>query len=423
MYKKETLPNGLRIVTHDMPDRDSIAIGFWIGAGGRYEEDRVKGVAHFLEHIVFKGSRKYKCQEIKELIEGVGGAINAFTSEEQTCYYAKIPAKHLEQTFDILADIVFAPTIAPRDVVKEQTVIIEEIKMYHDLSQYYVVELLDEMIWPNHPLGKNLPGTPETISAMKDKDLKVFHKAKYYPGNIVVSACGRINHQKIVKLVEKRLGAIRQSGHSNFLNVAEDVSGSRIKHHARDIEQLHVAFGVRGLDENHKDRYALSILSVILGGNMSSRLFTEIREKRGLAYSIYCSSKTMHDTGLFTVRAGIDQKKIVDAVGLILKELDKVKHKEVTKGEFTRAKDYVLGQLLLGLEDTMEHMLWLGESVISKNKIESLKDIISQFERIRESDVKRIACDVLRENSYKLALVGSLSDEQYRQLHDLLKMK
>ena len=423
MYKKHVLSNGLRVVAHNMPDRDSISIGIWIGVGGRYEDDRVKGVAHFLEHIVFKGSHKYKCEEIKELVEGVGGSMNAFTSEEQTCYYAKIPSKHFEQTFDILADIAFSPTIAHKDVLKERTVIIEEIKMYRDLPQYYVLELLDELLWPHHPLGKNLPGTPETISAMKDKDLQAFHKATYYPENIVISVCGRINDSKIIKLVQKRLGGIHRKGHAQYIPFSENPAGPSFRHHPRGIEQLHLALGVLGYDENHKDRYVLSLLSVILGGNMSSRLFVEIREKRGLAYSISCSAKALHDTGVFMIRAGLDQKNIVHAVQLILKELDKVKQKEVSVGEFRRAKDYVLGQFLLNLEDTMEHMLWLGESVISKNKIESLKDIISQFERIQRSDVKRVACGILEQNRYKMALVGPLSDDQKRELHHLLGIK
>src|SRR3989338_4742148 len=192
MYKKTVLNNGVRIITHDIRDRDSIALGFWIGVGGRYEDDRIKGIAHFLEHVVFKGSKKYSGEEIKRRIEGIGGALNAFTSEEQTCFYAKIPAKHINQTFDVLADMVLHPKITAVDVGKEKTVIVEEIKMYHDLPQYFVLELLDGLIWPGHPLGKNLAGTAETVTRTAPKDLKVFHNQHYAPGNIVIAACGRL---------------------------------------------------------------------------------------------------------------------------------------------------------------------------------------------------------------------------------------
>ena len=211
MYKKTALKNGLRVITHTIKDRDSIALGFWIGVGGRYEDDHIKGAAHFLEHIVFKGSQKYSCEEIKSLIEGIGGTLNAFTSEEQTCFYARIPSKHLKQTFDVLADMVSHPKIAIKDVDKEKTVIVEEIKMYHDLPQYFVLELLDALLWPGHPLGKNLAGTPESVMGMSDKDLKRFHQHFYAPGNIVVAACGNLTHEKIVALVKKKLGGLHPS--------------------------------------------------------------------------------------------------------------------------------------------------------------------------------------------------------------------
>ena len=420
MYKKTTLPNGLRIVTHDMKERDSISIGLWIGVGGRYEEDRVKGAAHFLEHIVFKGSQKYLCEEIKEKIEGVGGALNAFTSEEQTCFYAKIPAKHLEQTFDVLADMVFYPKITPKDVAKESTVIIEEIKMYHDLPQYFVLELLDGLLWPHHPLGKTLTGTVETVSKMSSQDLHNFHQTHYAPGNIVVSVCGKLSHEKVVKLVEKKLGKIKASPKIGYLKVNEAQSRPSVKFFKKDIEQMHLALGMLGFDEHNKKRYALSLLSIILGGNMSSRLFVEVREKRGLAYSIGSSSKALHDTGLFMIRAGVDNKKIVETVRVILKELKRMKTSLVGVDEFRRGKDYLLGQLLLGLEDTMDHMLWIGEDMVSKDEMKSLKAVISEFEKVTREDIGRVAKEVLDEKRFNLAVVGPVSASQEKELSDLL---
>ncbi|MBI5415496.1 MAG: insulinase family protein [Candidatus Omnitrophica bacterium] len=423
MYTKTTLPNGLRIVTHDMKERDSIALGLWIGVGGRHEQDRIKGAAHFLEHIVFKGSRKYPCEEIKTSIEGVGGALNAFTSEEQTCFYAKIPSRHLARTFDVLADMVVYPNMAEPDIAKEKTVVVEEIKMYRDLPQFTAMELLDGLLWPDHPLGKNLAGTPESVTAFSQNDIKQFHREYYVPANIVVAACGRLNHDRITRLAKTRFGKMPSAGFPGYRKADNSQSAPRVRLLSKKIEQMHVALGTIGYDEEHKDRHALNLLSVILGGNMSSRLFVEIREKRGLAYSISSVSRTMQDTGVFLVRAGVDNQRVEETIQLILAELEKVKRAGVTTGEFTRARDYVLGQMLLGLEDTMEHMLWIGETMISQDKTRTLKSLIRDYEKITRADVQRVANDVLRAGRYNLSVVGPLTGDQEKQIPLLLGVR
>ena len=423
MYTKTTLPNGLRVVTHDMKDRDSIALGFWIGVGGRHEEDRVKGAAHFLEHILFKGSKKYPCEVIKTSIEGVGGTLNAFTSEEQTCFYAKIPTKYLKKTFDVLADMVVHPSIADPDIAKEKTVVVEEIKMYRDLPQYAVMELLDGLLWPDHPLGKNLAGTPETVTALSREDIKGFHKNYYIPGNIVIAACGNLDHAQITRLARERFGKLPREAQPTYLKADNSQSKPRINLFPKKIEQMHLALGIIGYDENHKERHALNLLSVILGGNMSSRLFVEIREKRGLAYSISCMARTMHDTGVFLIRAGVDNQKLIETVTVILSELDKVKRGGVTDDEFTRGRDYLLGQMLLSLEDTMEHMLWIGDTVISQNKTKTLKSLIADFQKIKKEDILRVAREILKPGRYNLAVVGPLTDRQREELSKLLNAR
>ena len=423
MYTKTTLPNGLRVVTHDMKDRDSIALGFWIGVGGRHEEDRVKGAAHFLEHILFKGSKKYPCEVIKTSIEGVGGTLNAFTSEEQTCFYAKIPTKYLKKTFDVLADMVVHPSIADPDIAKEKTVVVEEIKMYRDLPQYAVMELLDGLLWPDHPLGKNLAGTPETVTALSREDIKGFHKNYYIPGNIVIAACGNLDHAQITRLARERFGKLPREAQPTYLKADNSQSKPRINLFPKKIEQMHLALGIIGYDENHKKRHALNLLSVILGGNMSSRLFVEIREKRGLAYSISCMARTMHDTGVFLIRAGVDNQKLIETVTVILSELDKVKRSGVTDDEFTRGRDYLLGQMLLSLEDTMEHMLWIGDTVISQNKTKTLKSLIADFQKIKKEDIRRVAREILKPGRYNLAVVGPLTDRQREELSKLLNAR
>ena len=422
MYKNVTLKNGLRIYSNDIPDRESVSLGFWVGVGGRYEGDKIKGAAHFLEHVVFKGSAKYACEEIKEKIEGVGGALNAFTSEEQTCYYAKIPAKHLEQTFDVLSDMVFFPKLNQADIAKESTVIIEEIKMYKDLPQYCVMEILEDLLWPGHPLGKSLTGTVESVAAMTSADLRSFHSDFYHPQNIVISVCGKLNDTDFFQMAQKKLNNVQSSKHVDFLKVNSHQSQPRFKFFKKDIEQMHVALGTIGFDENHKDRYALSLLGVILGGNMSSRLFVEVREKQGLAYSISSGMKTLHDTGQFLIRAGVDNKKIIQATGLILKELQKLKEKGVEQGEFTRAKDYLLGQMLIGLEDTMEHMLWIGESVISKNELRTVQDVVNDYNKISIDDIVRVANEILANDRLNLAIVGPIDPKQEKELRGLLNL-
>ena len=422
MYRKTILNNKVRVITHDMKERDSVVIGIWVSSGGRYEVDNLKGIAHFLEHILFKGSRKYACEEIKEKIEGVGGSLNAFTTEEQTCYYAKIPSQHIEKTLDILADMVIYPLITKKDVGKERGVILEEIKMYHDLPQYFVLELLDEMMWPNHPLGKNLAGTAETVSRITEKDLKAFHRKHYTAGHIVVAACGKIKHEHIVDLVKKKLADAGDSEKVDFLKAQNSQEAPTAQFFGKATEQMHVALGMMGLDENHQDKYALNLLHIILGGNMSSRLFDVVREKKGLAYSISSYVKSLSDTGMFMVRAGVDNHKIVEAMDVILKELRKIKRSGVRPGEFKRAKEYYAGQVLLGLEDTLDHMLWLGDALMTRDEPRTLQEVIEKVNEVTIADIERVAHDILQEKRFNLAIVGPVEETQKKQLSGLLGM-
>lgn len=422
MHNKTVLPNGLRVVTHDMKDRESISLGIWIGVGGRYESDALKGAAHFLEHIVFKGSRNYSCEQIKEKIEGVGGALNAFTSEEMTCFYAKIPAQHLKQTYDVLSDMVCYPAIASDDMDKEKTVVIEEIKMYADLPQYLVMDHLDELLWPDHPLGKKLTGTIETVASFTPDSIKSFHQMYYAPRNVVVVACGKVDHDRLVSLVRHKQGAMGPDKTPTYLKAGQIQQNSRIHLFKKDFQQMHIAFGVPGYDQAHKDRFALDLVNVVLGGNMSSRLFVELREKNGLAYSVASANKTLQDTGVFLVRAGVDNNKVEKSVEMILKELDKIKTSVVSDGEFQRARDYVLGQLQIGLEDTMEQMLWLGEGVVMKDKIRRVVEVVKEVKKVTPADMKRVAKDILRENRYNLSVVGPLSSKQESGLRSLMKL-
>ncbi|MCB9757998.1 MAG: insulinase family protein [Candidatus Omnitrophica bacterium] len=420
MYEKTVLDHGLRVVTHDMRQRESVALGFWVGAGGRYEEDHIKGAAHFLEHMAFKGSAKYSCDAVKMLIEGVGGSVNAFTSEEQTCYYAKFPAVHTDRIFDVLSDIVFYPSLKSKDVKKESTVIVEEIKMYHDLPQYYVYELLDQLMWPNHPLGKSLAGTVETVSAMSSSDLKRFHQEHYHAGNIVIAAAGKVEHAHIQRLAATKFRKTAGGLRADFEAADCSQKQPRIKIFKKPTEQMHLVLGMLGLENEHKDKYALNLLNIILGGNMSSRLFDQVREKRGLAYSIGSSVKYFKDTGILLVRAGVDNAKLVDALDVVLKELTKIHRSGVKLDELKRAKDFYLGQVLLALEDTLDHMLWIGESTLTRDKTRSIEEVVKLVKGVTIEDIHRVAKMVVDHCRYNFAVVGPVTDNQEKQLNQLL---
>jgi len=420
MYKKTELLNKLRVVSHQMKERNSAAIGVWTGVGGRYENMKNKGAAHFLEHIVFKGTKHYGCASIKEKIEGVGGSLNAFTSEECTCYFAKVPSKHTETTFDILSDLVLAPNITEKDVNKERGVILEEIKMYHDLPQHLVRDLLDQLLWPDHPLGQNIAGSIESVGGMSYKDLRSFHQQFYIPSNIIVTACGDIKHAKVLKLSEKKFSRFLKNGFVDYDKAVQNQKKPQLKIKKKDIEQMHLALGAHGPHREHKDRYAVGVLNVILGGNMSSRLFNEVREKRGLAYSIGSGVKMLQDAGAFIVRAGVDNTKVVDAIGVILKELQKIAQRPAGADEFKRAKDYLLGQMLLGLEDTAEHMFWMGESVLSTNKTETPQEVIKKVKKVTPADVRRVAQSLFAPQGLNLSLVGPIKDTQEKEIRRLV---
>jgi predicted Zn-dependent peptidase len=422
MYKKTILENGLRIITHPMKRMQSAALGIWIKVGGRYETPDYKGIAHFLEHLAFKGSKKYSCRRIKESIEGVGGSLNGFTSEELTCYLVKLPNLHLGLALDVLSDMVINPILHPEEIGKERTVIQEEIKMYKDLPQSYVYELLDELLWPNQPLGMTIIGTVESISRINKENLSLFKNQYYVPSNIVVSAAGLLEHNKFTNRIRNIFSSLKSRNVSTFLRVKEEQHQPQLKLLHKDTEQTHLALGFHSFRRDHPLRYALGLLHIILGANMSSRLFNELREKRGLAYEIGTQVKYFQDTGAFIVHAGIDNRKVNESVKLILKELEKAKHKLISIDEFKRAKEFYLGQLALSLEETLDNMLWIGESTATLDEVYSLKDITKKINKIRREDIRKVADYIFQEKSLNLALIGPFKDSE-QSLYSQLKAR
>ncbi|MDD5237247.1 MAG: pitrilysin family protein [Candidatus Omnitrophica bacterium] len=409
MYTKTKLDNGLKVVTNSMPGTRSVALGIWANAGGRYEGRKNKGIAHFLEHLLFKGTKKYSIHRIKESIEGVGGSLNGFTSEEFTCYLVKIPSQHLKLSFDVLSDMVLHPLIPQEEVQKERTVIIEEIKMYKDMPQSHVYELLDELLWPGQPLGESIAGSIESVSRLGQKDLLDFKENYYTAPNLVVSACGNLSHKQVLAFTKEIFKDKTSHRKNTFSPARENQKKPQLKVFDKATEQTHMALGFHGLERNHPDKFILGLLHIILGGNMSSRLFNEVREKKGLAYEIGTQVKFLQDTGAFLVHAGIDNKKVTLAIKLILKELTKVKKGFVRDDELKRAKEFYLGQLTLALEDNLDHMLWIGETVASLDKIFTWQEILKAVNKVSRSDIKRVAADILKEDRLNLSIIGPLT--------------
>lgn len=412
MYRKVRLNNGLRIITHSMPKMQSVAVGIWIKTGGRYETPEDKGISHYLEHLLFKGSKKYSCRKLKESIEGVGGVLNGFTCEELTCYLVKLPYRYLDLGLDILSDMVINPILAPVEIEKERTVILEELKMYKDQPQSYVYDLLDELLWPKQILGMSVIGSMESINAIKREDLHLYQTKHYTPFNIVVSAAGVLEHNKFVKRTAKIFSHLENTNINTFIPVRETEVKPQLKLLHKDTEQTHIVLGFHSLKRDHPLKYAQGLLHVILGANMSSRLFNEVREKTGLAYEIGTQIKRFQDTGAFLVHAGIDNCKVSQALVIILKELEKIKDKLVSSDEFKRAKEFYLGQLELALEDTLDHMLWIGESTVTLDKTYTLDEVIKEINKLKREDIQEAAKYIFKEKKINLAIIGPLKGQE-----------
>jgi predicted Zn-dependent peptidase len=425
-YNFHELENGIKILSCFLPDRESVSVGVWVRVGSRYENKKIAGVSHFLEHIVFKGTKNRTASQIKRSIEGIGGSLNAFTSEEYTCYFVKLRAKYLSQAIDVLSDLVKNPVINSNDVEKEKLVILEEIKMYLDIPMHLVHELLNGLLWPKHPLGRFISGTLDTVSKISSSDIYKYWKDKYQSPNIVIVACGAVNHKKLVELTKRYFLNLSQGKKNKFFPVILNrkvKKGKDFLLKKKETQQAHFALGVYGLPRVHPQKYVLSLLHIILGANMSSRLFEEVREKRGLAYEIGTNIRRYIDTGAFVVHAGTDKTKVKKCIDVILKELSNLKKNIVGKNELERAKEYYLGQFLLMLEQTLEHMIWLGENFITTEKILKPQDIITEVKKVEEPQIKKLANVLFRNNKLNLSLIAPLEKEEFKEINKILYFK
>ncbi|MDA9101340.1 insulinase family protein [Omnitrophica bacterium] len=421
-YFLSTLPNGVRVVTVPMQERDSASVAIWVQTGGRFESKKESGISHVLEHMLFKGTKRRTTRQIKEEIEGVGGVLNAFTSEEVTCYFAKLLKEHYPRALDVLSDMVNHATLDGGELMKEKTVILEEIKMYRDLPAHHVHELLGELLWRGHPLGRPIAGTVESVAAMTRKQVVEYKKRYYQPKNILVSVSGPVQHYEVLDLVKRHFPQTGYGRASKFQTFRGKQSVPRAHFMEKDTEQTHFALGLHGYSKSHPDRYSLGLLNIILGANMSSRLFEQVREKRGLAYEIRSSLSFYQDTGAVTISAGVETKKTAMTLAVILKELEKLKRKPVTDGELRRAKDYFMSQLYLALEDTLDHVLWVGERALEKQELPDPHKIRQRIEAVSRESILQTARKLFVTSNLNFSLIGPVHQTVQARIRRDLKI-
>ncbi|OQA29353.1 MAG: Insulinase (Peptidase family M16) [Verrucomicrobia bacterium ADurb.Bin345] len=403
--KVSSIPNGIRVATAAMDSVESVAMGVWVAVGGRHEPARLAGISHFIEHLLFKGTRTRSARDISRAIEGRGGYFNAFTQEESTCYYARVAAEHRWPVFDILADMYLNPRFAADDINRERGVIMEEISMYKDQPHHLVQELLGELLWWKHPLGRALIGTEKTVRGISRADILGYKRDRYLPGSTVVIFAGKVDHDQCVEKVQRLLGRTSGAGSQAFAPAGRQVGQKDVYVLGKDIEQTHLAIGVRVFGRYDRRRYALKLLSIMLGENMSSRLFQVVREKHGLAYSVHSSMHLYADTGVLDIAAGVDTKRMSKAVELILREVALLKEKLVGAQELRRAKDYAIGQLRIGLENTGSQMMWVGENLLGYGKVISPDEVVRRLEAVDAGDIREVARQVLHRRNTSAAMI------------------
>lgn len=411
-WQEFKIKNGIRVIYKHIPEFHSVSTGIWIKTGSRFETEKISGISHFLEHLLFKGTKKRNYRQIKEAIEGVGGTFNGFTSEEATCYWIKILGEYLELSLDVLSDMIQNPLLKEKDIEKERNVIIEEINMYRDIPARYVFEIFDQILYNGHPLGQPITGTLESVKGIKREDMLEYIRNFYTAENIVVSIAGNINEKDMGKFTERYLSSVKKLKDNTFKLWNKKPAGPKVKILFKKTEQTHIVMGGLAPDRFDEERYPLAVLNTVLAGNMSSRLFNRIRESMGLAYAIKGMTKHYQDTGAYLIYAGVSPEKTEKAVRAIVGELKKIRDKGVTKNEMERAKKFIVSQILMELEDNLEYMLWIGEQRLLRKNLITIKETIEKIKGVKSEDVKSIAEKLFIPENMYLSLIGEYTDEE-----------
>lgn len=419
MYRKETLENGLKLITSAMPHTRSVSICIYLGVGSRYESDAQAGVSHFLEHLCFRGTQKrHSAKDISAAIEGVGGMLNGGTDKELTVYWCKVATPHLQIALDVLTDMVKNSRLDSSDIERERRVIVEEIGMSRDSPHQLVGMLIDELLWPEHPLGRDVAGTRESVGAMSRDQIVDFLTCEYSPQNTVISIAGSIEHDHIVEDIQKYLGDWTNSKKCLNFPMYEEGINPRLKVENRDTEQTHLCLALPGVSLTHPKRFTLDLLNVILGEGMSSRLFLEVRDKLGLAYNVHSYLDHFHDSGAITVYAGVEPKNLHVSVEAILKQLTALKE-PVQPEELTKAKELSKGRLMLRMEDSRSVAGWMGGQETLNGYIQTVEEVIEKIDVITAEELAEMAREIFVGDKLRLSVVGPVKDDG---LADLLKL-
>ncbi len=406
MFQRTTLDNGLRVITVPMPHTRSVTVSFYVGAGNRYETESLAGISHFVEHMLFKGTRKWPtAQEISEAVDGVGGVLNGATDRELTVYYIKASDAHLSLATEVLLDMLREPAFDPAELEKERKVIIEELAMVSDNPAQLAEVKLDALLWPEGPLGWDVAGSEGTVSTMPRQATLDYLRRQYVPNNVVLSVAGNVEHDQVVSLCEALTHDWLAGEPASWAPAGDGFRGPALSVLNKRTEQTQVTLAVRGVAVRHPDRYAVDLLSAILGEGMSSRLFMELRERRSLCYDVHSYTTHYLDAGAFSVYAGVDPSNAAAALGAVLEELAKIQE-GVPEGELRKAKEITKSHLLLRMEDTRNVSGWAGAQELLLGEVRDVDDVVAEVEAVTREDVVRVARELLPVGRMAISIVG-----------------
>lgn len=409
MINSTVLNNGVRVITQRVEHMHTVSIGIWVANGTRHETQELNGIAHFIEHLLFKGTKRRTARQISLEIDSMGGILNAFTGHEYVCYYAKVLAKFLPRVTDLLTDIFLHSTFPADEIEKERKVILQEIKMRDDSPEEYIHDRFHQNFWSSHALGYSILGSEETIAPLSRDQIVDYKTSRYHPEDIIISAAGNIRHEELVVLIESSFSNIASDWSRRRHEAAAKCSGRQVNLSERDLEQTLICMGTRALSQDHPDRYALFLLNTILGGGMSSRLFQEIREKKGLAYSVYSYVISHADAGALVVYAGTEQAHCREVVDIALAEMGRMKHDYVQQDELDSAREQLKGKILMSLESSDNLMTRLAKNEIYLRRNQSLEEILAAFDAVSIEDVQRLSNELFDGACLNLEVMGRVS--------------
>jgi len=408
-FRKEHLDNGIRLVAERIPTVKSVSLGIWVCVGSRDEDEIEAGISHFTEHMFFKGTAHRSAHDIALEMDALGGELNAFTTRETTTFYVKVLDEHLSKGIEIISDLFMHSSMARKDMEKEKQVVLEELKMVEDDPEDYIHDMHSRLVWDGNPLARPIVGSVKTIQGLSRNRMLDFIGVHYHPANIIVSAAGNFEFSNLLKLLNKSIGKLRRKVTENRRMQPELKNGIIVKN--KPIEQVHLCLGTLGLPQNDKRRYALYALNSILGSSMSSRLFQEVREKRGLVYSIYSYLSSFTDSGLMNIYAGTSKESLMPVLELVLKEIKKIRRDGISRKEMNRVKNQMKGNLMLGLESTSNRMSRIARDEIYSGRFYTTDDIINEINRITPSQIQGLLYDLFKSEYLSLAILGPVKKD------------